>query len=69
MSYELLEKKMSNLSESQKQSVLDYINFLIYQNTLTNRLTSNTKRQPGGLNELVIADDFDEPLDCFKEYI
>ena len=69
MSYELLEKKMSILSDSQKQSVLDYINFLIYQNSLSNKLTDKIKRQPGGLEDLVIADDFDEPLDCFKDYI
>ncbi|MBQ3644828.1 MAG: hypothetical protein II961_09550 [Candidatus Riflebacteria bacterium] len=32
MPNELLEKKINSLNEAQKKSVLDYINFLIYQN-------------------------------------
>ncbi len=32
MPNELLEKKINSLNETQKKSVLDYINFLIYQN-------------------------------------
>ena len=34
MPIEILEKKLEMLSEIQKQSVLDYINFLISQNSL-----------------------------------
>ncbi len=33
MSYDVLVKKLDSLSEIQKKSVFDYINFLIYQNT------------------------------------
>ena len=69
MPIEVLKEKLDNLSESQQQSVFDYINFLLYQNSLSNNYTNNLKRQPGGLEDLKIADDFDEPLDCFKEYI
>ena len=65
MPIEIIKEKIDNLTESQKQSVFDYINFLLYQNSLSN----NTKRQPGGLEELEMTEDFDEPLDCFKEYI
>jgi hypothetical protein len=33
MPYDVLVKKLDSLSEIQKKSVFDYINFLIYQNT------------------------------------
>ena len=69
MPIEIIKEKIDNLTESQKQSVFDYINFLLYQNSLSNKLTINTKRQPGGLEELEMTEDFDDPLDCFKEYI
>ena len=69
MPIEILKEKLDNLSESQQQSVFDYINFLIYQNSLSNKLPKGTKRQPGGLEKLEISEDFDEPLDCFREYI
>ena len=69
MPIEILKEKLDNLSESQQQSVFDYINFLLYQNSLSNKYTNNIKRQPGGLEDLEIADDFDEPLECFKGYI
>ncbi len=69
MPIEILKEKLDNLSESQQQSVFDYINFLLYQNSLSNKPTNNLKRQPGGLEDLEISDDFDEPLECFKGYI
>jgi hypothetical protein len=69
MPIEILKEKLDNLSESQRQSVFDYINFLLFQNSSSNKTFSNSKRLPGGLTKLEMSDDFDEPLDCFKGYI
>ena len=36
MPYDLLVKKIDKLSETQKKSVFDYVNFLIFQNSQDN---------------------------------
>ncbi len=40
MPYDVLVKKLDSLSEIQKKSVFDYINFLIYQNTKNDNISS-----------------------------
>jgi hypothetical protein len=68
MPYEVLEQKISSLTQEQQQSVFDFINFLLYKN----QSSKNKKqiRQPGGLEgNLYMAPDFDETPDCFKDYM
>lgn len=68
MLYPTLEKQLNNLSVEQRQSVFDYINFLIYQNKTEKEKT--IYRTPGGLTGIFyIADDFDETPECFKDYV
>ena len=66
--YEVLEQKISSLTLEQQQSVFDFINFFLYKN----QYSKNKKqiRQPGGLEgNFYMAPDFDETLDCFKDYM
>ena len=57
MPYDVLVKKLDSLSEIQKKSVFDYINFLIYQNTKNDNISSldnaeETKRRLEYLDSL-----------------
>ena len=72
-------KHMHTLSPDLKQEVFDFIDFLrIYRtpdadNEDSQGLSKNLpkkRRQAGSLKgEIVFADDFDEPLEDFKDYI
>lgn len=69
MSYLALEKKINSLTLEQQQSVFDYINFLLSNNTTQNE-RKITHRTPGGLSgKFYMAEDFDKTPDCFKECI
>lgn len=57
MPYDVLVKKLDSLSEIQKKSVFDYINFLIYQNTKNDNISwldndEETKRRLEYLDSL-----------------
>ena len=41
MTYDLLLNKIDTLNEAQKKSVLDYVNFLIFQNSQNNSVVDN----------------------------
>lgn len=43
MTYDLLVKKIDTLSETQKKSVFDYVNFLIFQNSKNSSDFDNSK--------------------------
>lgn len=77
MAYELLEKELKDLPESNIADVIEYIQFLKYkllrdENT-TNSTTAERKHPERKLGILqgkfVMADDFDETPNCFKEYM
>jgi hypothetical protein len=65
-------KNVEKLPESVKQAVLDYTEFLInrYEKDVT-KTEEATKR--GGLGiwkgKIWVSDDFDEPLEDFKNYM
>ena len=66
MAYSEIIEEAKTLSDSNMAEVLDFIKFL------KNKQTSSVKhRTPGLLKGKLkfIADDFDETLDCFKEYM
>ena len=77
MAYELLEKELRDLPESNIADVIKYIQFLKFKllrdeyntgATITER--KHSERKLGILQgKFVMADDFDETPDCFKEYI
>ena len=77
MAYELLEKELKDLPESNIVDVIEYIRFLKFKllrdehntgSTITER--KHPERKLGILQgKFVMADDFDETPDCFKEYM
>ena len=69
MPYTIMEQKISSLSAEQRQSVFDYVNFLVYQNS-AEKERKTTRRSPGGLTgAFYMADDFDETPECFKDFV
>ena len=61
MPYAVLEEKIESLTETQQQSVFDYVDFLLSKRTANE--TRRQKRQPGGLTGTFrMAPDFDETL-------
>lgn len=67
ISNELLYEKISALPFNIKSEIIDYIDSLIDRNNST-----ETKKHPKAgcmKGTFFMADDFDEPLECFEEYI
>ncbi len=77
MAYELLEKELKDLPESNIADVIEYIQFLKFkllrdQNNTDSAIVErkHPERKLGILQgKFVMADDFDETPDCFKEYM
>ncbi|MFP4651890.1 MAG: DUF2281 domain-containing protein [Phormidium sp.] len=65
-------KNIEKLPESVKKSVLDYTDFLVNQYAADPASTSK-ETQRGGLGiwqgQIWMSDDFDEPLEDFKNYM
>lgn len=56
-------EKLRSLPLEKQQEVLDFVEFL------EQKIRGKRRRQAGSAKELVtISDDFDEPLEDFKEY-
>lgn len=76
MAYELLEKELKDLPESNIADVIEYIQFLKFKLLKDENNTDSAiakrkhpERKLGILQgKFVMADDFDETPDCFKEY-
>ncbi len=66
-------EKVQMLSYDKKREVEDFVDFLIYKSNAAIRENFNSDIKPGfGGGKGIIAymsDDFDEPLDDFKDYI
>lgn len=77
MAYELLEKELKDLPESNIADVIEYIQFLKFKLLRDENSTGSAivgrkhpERELGILQgKFVMADDFDETPDCFKEYM
>ena len=68
----LVLNKIQLLPDSLKEETLDFIDFLIYKtNKQSTKNTAGKKTSIFGCakGKLVISDDFNEPLDDFKEYM
>lgn len=60
-------KLLESLSFEQQQIVFSLINSLA---KINNQPQTKVKRTPSGLNgKFIMSEDFDEPLDDFKEYM
>lgn len=70
MDTQLLYSKLNQLPENLKSEVLDFINFLLNKP----KEHKNPEETPGpkfgsGKGMFIIKDDFDEPLEDFKDYM
>lgn len=76
MSPAALEEKIARVSPPYRQELIDFIDFILYRQDHDGKpsgeATGKKKRVSnfGALRDAItyIAPDFDEPLDCFKEY-
>ena len=65
-----IQSGLSALTSEQLSSVLTIVNSVIQLNGINQKVAATKKRSPGGLEgKLWMSDDFDEPLDEFKEYM
>ena len=69
---ELTLSKLARLPEEKQKEVSDFVDFLLAQ-TAAKQAGEKVEFKKSGFGELkgtiVMADDFDEPLDDFKEYM
>ncbi len=72
MSYEILEAKINLLPDVYVNEVIDFVDFLVAK---SNKIQTGEKKYPNRIagiakdSEFYIAPDFDEPLECFKDYM
>ena len=83
MPYAVVEDKIAKLSPQYRGELLAFIDFLIFRqnssaltkgairaNATSSRRRKSSGRVLGGYEDgFYMAPDFDEPLDCFKEYM
>lgn len=64
-------KKIHTLPESLKQEVLHFVQFLKQKQNVENETEKPRKKRKAGSakGKYVMADDFDEPLEDFAEYM
>ena len=67
MNAETLEYKIKLLPDNLKEDVSLFIDFVLYK---SNQPLKKEKREPGFMKgKIIMSDDFDEPLEDFKEYM
>lgn len=78
MPYELVADKIAKISPENQGELLQFIDFLLFRQgdnsvfaiTRMPGSTATPKRHPGGIpGKFHMADDFDEPLEEFAEYM
>ena len=78
MPYAVVEDKIAKVSPQYRGELLAFIDFLIFKqgngvssdDAASCVVRSAPKRKAGGLTgDFYMAPDFDEPLECFKEYM
>ncbi len=70
MSVDILIQEANGLSEDKIEEVVSFIQFLKTKDISKRDNATKPYRTPGGLKgNCVMADDFDETPDCFKEYV
>lgn len=75
MSEQMILLQLKELPESLKKEIMDYIEFLVlkYQKNQSFTISQNPKERPSyfgnAKGEVIMSDDFDEPLADFAEYM
>ena len=74
MSPLILEKKIAGISPQYQEELASFVEYLLFKqrtNATHSQPTSPKKMCFGALKESIpyIAPDFDEPLECFREYM
>lgn len=72
MSTGIIEKKISQLPKEKQKEVNDFVDFLLVQSKKPKKESKEVAPPPmfGALKGMfVMADDFDEPLEDFKDYM
>ena len=68
MNEQLLFKKLNNLPEHLKAEVLDFVEFLLAKQQ-KNQPQAAKPKFGSAKGQFKMSDDFDAPLDDFKEYV
>ncbi len=70
MTEQTLIQEIHTLPESLKQEVLHFVQFLKQKQTVEEKPTKRRKRKAGSAKgEIIMADDFEAPLEDFAEYM
>ena len=70
MTEQTLIQEIHTLPESLKQEVLHFVQFLKQKQAAKNESAKPRKRKAGSAKgEIIMADDFDAPLEDFAEYM
>lgn len=70
MTTALIEQKLASIPQEYLDEVAVFLDFLSYRIQKTEVQNRNIKRVPGIMKgEVYMSDDFDAPLDDFKEYM
>ena len=82
MPYAIVEDKIAEISPQYRGELLAFIDFLLYRqknsvatNDARRNAAASSRRKAGGRplggfeDGFYMAPDFDEPLECFKEYM
>ena len=67
MTEQMIISRLYFMPESLKQEVLNYIVYLLSKYN-TEKVESRTPKFGSAKGKYILSDDFDEPLECFKEY-
>ena len=80
MPYAAVKDKVDEISPQYREELLAFLDFLIFKQNhamfscvggkSSRTVADSPKRHAGGITgEFYMAPDFDEPLECFKEYM
>ena len=79
MPYAAVKDKVDEISPQYREELLAFLDFLIFRQkqttisgvSVSSHVTTDApRRHAGGITgEFYMAPDFDEPLECFKEYM
>ena len=70
MTTAIIEQKLASIPQEYLDEVAVFLDFLSYRIQKSEAQNQNIKRVPGIMKgEVYMSDDFDAPLDDFKEYM
>ncbi len=70
MTNALIEQKLASIPQEYLDEVATFLDYLSYRIKNAESQTKDIKRKPGRMKgEVYMSDDFDAPLDDFKEYM